>query len=233
MAKTLARTTASRAAKRFFSTTSTATAPTPSPSHLLSRRSTPAISHAVGFASSMTRFTAVRTRMDRSGGGSYSPLKSGSNFSDRPPTEMAPLFPGCDYEHWLIVMDKPGGENATKQKMIDCYVQTLAKILNSEEEAKSKIYNVSCERYFGFGCEIDEETSNKLEGLPGVLFVLPDSYVDQEYKDYGAELFVNGEVVQRPPERQRRITELTTQRSSDKPKYHDRTRYVRRRENMR
>ncbi|GKD09016.1 multiple organellar RNA editing factor 2, chloroplastic-like protein, partial [Tanacetum coccineum] len=35
--------------------------------------------------------------------------------------------------------------------------------LLSEEEAKKKIYNVSCERYFGFGCEIDEETSNKLE----------------------------------------------------------------------
>lgn len=34
----------------------------------------------------------------------------------------------------------------------------------SEEESKQKIYNVSCERYFGFGCEIDEETSNKLEG---------------------------------------------------------------------
>uniref|UniRef100_A0A0A8ZV37 MORF/ORRM1/DAG-like MORF domain-containing protein n=1 Tax=Arundo donax TaxID=35708 RepID=A0A0A8ZV37_ARUDO len=42
---------------------------------------------------------------------------------------MAPLFPGCDYEHWLIVMDKPGGEGATKQQMIDCYVQTLAKVL--------------------------------------------------------------------------------------------------------
>ncbi|XP_010461113.1 PREDICTED: multiple organellar RNA editing factor 5, mitochondrial [Camelina sativa] len=229
MAKTLARSTASRIAKRFFST-SGATAP--SPSYLLSRRSTAAISHAVGFVSSLNRFTTVRTRMDRSGG-SYSPLKSGSNFSDRPPTEMAPLFPGCDYEHWLIVMDKPGGENATKQQMIDCYVQTLAKILGSEEEAKKKIYNVSCERYFGFGCEIDEETSNKLEGLPGVLFILPDSYVDQENKDYGAELFENGEIVQRPPERQRKITELTTQRSSDKPKYHDRTRYARRRENMR
>ncbi|EOA36239.1 hypothetical protein CARUB_v10010207mg [Capsella rubella] len=229
MAKTLARSTASRITKRFFST-SGATAP--SPSYLLSRRSTAAISHAVGFVSSLNRFTTVRTRMDRSGG-SYSPLKSGSNFSDRPPTEMAPLFPGCDYEHWLIVMDKPGGENATKQQMIDCYVQTLAKILGSEEEAKKKIYNVSCERYFGFGCAIDEETSNKLEGLPGVLFILPDSYVDQEHQDYGAELFVNGEIVQRPPERQRKITELTTQRSSDKPKYHDRTRYARRRENMR
>jgi hypothetical protein len=89
--------------------------------------------------------------------------------------------------------------------------------LISEVEAKKKIYNVSCERYFGFGCEIDEETSNKLEGLffsfvaihflvemficiycfihflliglPGVLFVLPDSYVDPEYKDYGGKSF--------------------------------------------
>ncbi|KAK8585757.1 hypothetical protein V6N13_050729 [Hibiscus sabdariffa] len=116
--------------------------------------------------------------------------------------------------------------------MIDCYIKTLAKVVGSEEEAKKKIYNVSCERYFGFGCEIDEETSNKLEGLPGVLFVLPDSYVDPENKDYGAELFVNGEIVQRSPERQRRV-EPQPQRAQDRPRYNDRTRYVRRRENMR
>ncbi|XP_062233746.1 multiple organellar RNA editing factor 2, chloroplastic-like [Phragmites australis] len=168
----------------------------------------------------------------RPGGDGYSPMRSGGGGGDRAPTEMAPLFPGCDYEHWLIVMDKPGGEGATKQQMIDCYIQTLAKVLGSEEEAKKKIYNVSCERYFGFGCEIDEETSNKLEGLPGVLFVLPDSYVDPEYKDYGAELFVNGEIVQRPPERQRRV-EPVPQRASDRPRYNDRTRYARRRENQR
>ncbi|KAJ4776868.1 multiple organellar RNA editing factor [Rhynchospora pubera] len=144
----------------------------------------------------------------------------GPNLS---PSEMAPLFPGCDYEHWLIVMDKPGGENATKQQMIECYVQTLAKVLGSEEEAKKKIYNVSCERYFGFGCEIDEETSNKLEGLPGVLFVLPDSYVDPEYKDYGAELLLNGEIVQRTPERQRRV-EIQPQRNQDRPRYNNRRR---------
>ena len=41
----------------------------------------------------------------------------------------------------------------------------VVSFVSSEEEAKQKIYNVSCERYFGFGCEIDEETSNKLEGL--------------------------------------------------------------------
>ncbi|KAG2574468.1 hypothetical protein PVAP13_7KG328500 [Panicum virgatum] len=140
-------------------------------------------------------FSSVRAPWQRGGVGSvrcmarrpdssYSPLRSGQG-GDRAPTEMAPLFPGCDYEHWLIVMDKPGGEGATKQQMIDCYIQTLAQVVGSEEEAKKRIYNVSCERYFGFGCEIDEETSNKLEGLPGVLFVLPDSYVDAENKDYG------------------------------------------------
>ncbi|KAF8651529.1 hypothetical protein HU200_063349 [Digitaria exilis] len=185
-------------------------------------------------------FSSARPPRQRGGAGSvrcmarrpdsYSPLRSGQG-GDRAPTEMAPLFPGCDYEHWLIVMDKPGGEGATKQQMIDCYIQTLAQVVGSEEEAKKRIYNVSCERYFGFGCEIDEETSNKLEGLPGVLFVLPDSYVDAENKDYGAELFVNGEIVQRSPERQRRV-EPVPQRAQDRPRYSDRTRYVKRRENQ-
>lgn len=41
----------------------------------------------------------------------------------------------------------------------------------SEEEAKKKIYNVSCERYFGFGCEIDEETSQKLEGMYSIRLI--------------------------------------------------------------
>ncbi|KAK8571923.1 hypothetical protein V6N12_027991 [Hibiscus sabdariffa] len=217
--------------KRLVSSKSITCSP-PIPSLRFSRRFTP-LSHAVRcLPLAATRFTSIRCRVNRSGNSAYSPLNSGSNFSDRPPTEMAPLFPGCDYEHWLIVMDKPGGEGATKQEMIDCYIQTLAKVVGSEEEAKKKIYNVSCERYFGFGCEIDEETSNKLEGLPGVLFVLPDSYVDPENKDYGAELFVNGEIVQRSPERQRRV-EPQPQRAQDRPRYNDRTRYVRRRENMR
>uniref|UniRef100_A0A2P2K0R5 Uncharacterized protein n=1 Tax=Rhizophora mucronata TaxID=61149 RepID=A0A2P2K0R5_RHIMU len=47
-----------------------------------------------------------------------------------------------------------------------------------------------------------------------------------------AELFVNGEIVQRPPERQRRV-EPQPQRANDRPRYNDRTRYVRRRENTR
>ncbi|GFP82945.1 dag protein chloroplastic [Phtheirospermum japonicum] len=223
--------TASLLPKRFFSSTVSKPPPLPGLDRLrisTSRYAVPALSHSLRVISPI-RVNQVRCRVNRSGS-SYSPLNSGSNFNDRPPTEMAPLFPGCDYEHWLIVMDKPGGEGATKQQMIDCYIQTLAKVLGSEEEAKKKIYNVSCERYFGFGCAIDEETSNKLEGEPGVLFVLPDSYVDAENKDYGAELFVNGEIVQRSPERQRRV-EPVPQRAQDRPRYNDRTRYVRRRDN--
>ncbi|KAF5185366.1 Multiple organellar rna editing factor 5 protein [Thalictrum thalictroides] len=232
MAATLVRSLISKQARfvptRFLSSSSSISKPPSFPLFSL-RRSPSILSHAV--RSVPPSITTIRNRVDRPGGTSYSPLNSGSNFSDRPPTEMAPLFPGCDYEHWLIVMDKPGGEGADKQQMIDCYVQTLAKVLGSEEEAKKKIYNVSCERYFGFGCEIDEETSNKLEGLPGVLFVLPDSYVDAENKDYGAELYVNGEIVQRSPERQRRV-EPVPPRNQDRPRYNDRTRYVRRRENQ-
>ncbi|KAG9439306.1 hypothetical protein H6P81_019471 [Aristolochia fimbriata] len=225
---TSARSASHLVTRRLFAAVTAAGTGASSPAYARGAPAVPSLLHAARLAS---RFGAVRFRVNRAG--SDSPYNSGSGFgSDRPPTEMAPLFPGCDYNHWLIVMDKPGGEGATKQQMIDCYIQTLAKILGSEEEAKKKIYNVSCERYFGFGCEIDEETSNKLEGLPGVLFVLPDSYVDAENKDYGAELFVNGEIVQRSPERQRRV-EPVPQSSRDRPRYNDRTRYVRRRENQR
>lgn len=110
---------------------STITHPPPIPTTLfLSRRPPLApLSSAAIPSTAATRFTSIRCRVNRSGNSAYSPLNSGSNFSDRPPTEMAPLFPGCDYEHWLIVMDKPGGEGATKQQMIDCYIQTLAKIV--------------------------------------------------------------------------------------------------------
>lgn len=115
--------------RRLFSSSTTLTHPPSPPSLILCRRSLPPLSHAVRSIPSASRLTSSRCHVNRSGNSSYSPLNSNSNFSDRPPTEMAPLFPGCDYEHWLIVMDKPGGEGATKQQMIDCYIQTLAKVV--------------------------------------------------------------------------------------------------------
>ncbi|WZZ39848.1 multiple organellar RNA editing factor 6, mitochondrial-like [Brassica napus] len=232
MANTLSRSTASRVANRFFSTSKSLA---PSPSNLISHRSSQTLFHAVGFNPSSSTLDdilqtqKIRPRVVHRSSERHSPRKSRSKFSCRPPTtEISPLPSGCDYKHWLIVIDKPGGEYASKEQMIGCYVQTLAKIVGSKEEAKRNIYNVSCEKYFAFGCEIDEETSNRLKGIPGVRYVLPDSYVDPEYKDYGGELFLNGEVVPRPPERQRRIVRFMTPIL----RYNDRTRNVRGRESM-
>ncbi|GMN53359.1 hypothetical protein TIFTF001_022495 [Ficus carica] len=208
MAQTLARAMASATArcptlslllpKRLLSAT-TATAFTKPPSVpilILGRRTQTPLSRAAKvLAIPATRFAAIRCQANRSG--NYSPLNSGSNFSDRPPTEMAPLFPGCDYNHWLIVMDKPGGEGATKQQMIDCYIQTMAKVVGRMKVAN---FGLNLIVYFNFSTT-------------------------------PSELLVNGEIVQRSPERQRRV-EPQPQRAQDRPRYNDRTRYVRRRENV-
>lgn len=81
------------------------------------------------------RFNPVRNMVQEPGADSsnLATKSAKGSGSDRSPAEMAPLFPGCDYEHWLIVMDKPGGEKATKQQMIDCYIQTLAKVVGRYE----------------------------------------------------------------------------------------------------
>ena len=69
-----------------------------------------------------------------------------------------------------------------------------------------------------------------------LLFIIL-SFLIQEYLRFSwsclfsAELFVNGEIVQRSPERQRRV-EPVPQRAQDRPRYSDRTRYVKRRENQ-
>ncbi|CAL1413588.1 unnamed protein product [Linum trigynum] len=209
MAQTLARssrhlTISSLIPKRLISSSSAITRP-PSPTTLLfPRRPLLPISPAARsvIPVSPPRFTAIRCLVNSAG-----------NLSERPPAaEMAQLYPGCDRKHWLVVFDrKPDGEGATKQQMIDRYIKTLASILYSEENAKKKIYSVSCEGYFGFGCEIDEVDANRLKEWHkdrNIRFVLPDAYVDPEYKDYGGELFVNGEIVARSPERERRVRQL-------------------------
>ncbi|CAI0627379.1 unnamed protein product [Linum tenue] len=208
MAQTLARSSrhlpiSSLITKRLISSSSSSaiTRP-PSPTTLLfSRRPLLPISPAARsvIPVSPPRLTAIRCLVNSAG-----------NLSERPPAaEMAQLYPGCDRKHWLVVFGgKPGGEGVTKQQMIDRYIK-------AEENAKKKIYSVSCEGYFGFGCEIDEVDANRLEEWhkqmplnPNIRFVLPDAYVDPEYRDYGGELFVNGEIVARSPERERRVRQL-------------------------
>ncbi|XP_018825743.1 multiple organellar RNA editing factor 3, mitochondrial-like [Juglans regia] len=164
----------------------------------------------------------IPTRSKTSGSG-YSPLNDPSpNWSNRPPKETI-LLDGCDYEHWLIVMEFPADPKPSEEEMINSYVKTLANVVGSEEEAKNKIYSVCTTTYTGFGALISEELSYKVKGLPGVLWVLPDSYLDVPNKDYGGDLFINGGVIRRP-----QYTDMRPQATRSRP----RPRYDRRRETM-
>ncbi|KAL5701066.1 Multiple organellar RNA editing factor 3 [Ranunculus cassubicifolius] len=172
----------------------------------------------------------IPTRPKTSGSG-YSPLNDPSpNWSNRPPKETI-LLDGCDYEHWLIVLEFPNDPKPSPDEMINSYVKTLAAVLGSEEEARKKIYSVSTTTYTGFGCLISEEISNKLKSIPGVLWVLPDSYLDVPKKDYGGDLFVDGKVTRRP---QFDYTDRQYQGRRPRPRYDRRreTMQVERREPM-
>lgn len=67
------------------------------------------------------------------------------------------------------------------------------------EEAKKKIYACSTTTYNGFQVEVSEEVSEQFKGLPGVVFVLPDSYIDPVNKEYGGDKYINGTIIPRPP----------------------------------
>ncbi|KAF9609822.1 hypothetical protein IFM89_018676 [Coptis chinensis] len=77
----------------------------------------------------------------------------------------------------LCLVPRHGGSSSKEGRCAMCsYVRTLATIVGSEEEAERKIYRIECGgRLFGFGATIDEETANKLNGLPGVLNVFPEN----------------------------------------------------------
>ncbi|EXC23295.1 hypothetical protein L484_005245 [Morus notabilis] len=105
---------------------------------------------------------------------------------------------GCDFEHWLVIMRFPEDPKPSEDEMVDTYIKTLAAVVGSEEEAKKKIYSVSTTTFTGFGALVSRDLSQNLKGLPGVLWVLPDSYLDVPNKDYGGDLLVDGKVVPRP-----------------------------------
>ncbi|CAL5403059.1 unnamed protein product [Camellia sinensis] len=158
------------------------------------------------------------------------------NWSNRPPKETI-LLDGCDFEHWLVVVEKPEGE-PTRDEIIDSYIKTLAKVVGSEEEARMKIYSVSTRHYFAFGALVSEEVSYKIKELPGVRWVLPDSYLDVRNKDYGGEPFINGQAVPYDPKYHEEWVRNNARandrnRRNDRPRNFDRSRnFERRRENM-
>ncbi|XP_050206764.1 multiple organellar RNA editing factor 9, chloroplastic [Mercurialis annua] len=137
-------------------------------------------------------FTTRRVIMTRAAVESgYSAKRSNSNNENRETI----MLPGCDYNHWLIVMEFPKDPAPTREQMIDTYLSTLSTVLGSMEEAKKNMYAFSTTTYTGFQCTVDEATSEKFKGLPGVLWVLPDSYIDVKNKDYGGDKYVNGEII--------------------------------------
>ncbi|KAG7600440.1 hypothetical protein ISN44_As06g045430 [Arabidopsis suecica] len=119
------------------------------------------------------------------------------NWSNKPPKETI-LLDGCDFEHWLVVMEKPEGD-LTRDEIIDYYIKTLAQVVGNEEEARMKIYSVSHKCYFAFGALVSEDLSYKIKELPKVRWVLPDSYLDVKSKNYGGEPFIDGKAVPYDP----------------------------------
>nr|CAB3477870.1 unnamed protein product [Digitaria exilis] len=109
----------------------------------------------------------------------------------RPPKETVAID-GCDFEHWLVVMEGPPGDRSNPDVSRD-------EIIDSDEKARKKIYSVSTRHYFAFGARISEELSHKLRELPKVLCVLPDSYLDVHNKEYVGEPFINGKAVPYDP----------------------------------
>ncbi|KMZ62807.1 hypothetical protein ZOSMA_440G00030 [Zostera marina] len=158
------------------------------------------------------------------------------NWSNRPPKETI-LLDGCDFEHWLVVVDAPD-PNLTRDEIIQSYIATLGKVLPSDEDPKFKIYSVSTKHYFAFGALVSEELSYKLKEIPGVRWVLPDSYLDVKNKDYGGEPVINGEAVPYDPKYHEEWVRNNARanernRRNDRPRNNDRSRnFERRRENM-
>ncbi|KAF4394616.1 DAG protein, chloroplastic [Cannabis sativa] len=140
---------------------------------------------------SSTRSATPKLAVRAANDADYSSRRSNKNNEQRETI----MLPGCDYNHWLIVMEFPKDPAPTREQMIETYLNTLATVLGSMEEAKKNMYAFSTTTYTGFQCTVSEETSEKFKGLPGVLWVLPDSYIDVKNKDYGGDKYVNGEII--------------------------------------
>jgi len=61
------------------------------------------------------------------------------------------------------------------------------------------MYAFSTTTYIGFQAVMTEDMSEKFRGLPGVVFILPDSYLYPETKEYGGDKYDNGVITPRPP----------------------------------
>lgn len=74
-------------------------------------------------ATHLSRIPLVKAASDNN---DFSARRSNSNSNEPRETIM---LPGCDYNHWLIVMEFPKDPAPTREQMIDTYLQTLATVL--------------------------------------------------------------------------------------------------------
>ncbi|CAH8333608.1 unnamed protein product [Eruca vesicaria subsp. sativa] len=106
---------------------------------------------------------------------------------------------GCDFNHWLITMDFPKENPPSRDEMISIFEQTCAKGLGlSLEEAKKKIYAICTTSYQGFQAVMSIGEVEKFRDLPGVQYIIPDSYVDVENKVYGGDKYEDGVITPGP-----------------------------------
>ncbi|AEE84263.1 multiple organellar RNA editing factor [Arabidopsis thaliana] len=158
----------------------------------------PSVSAAVLKRSVIGRSTEVATRAPARlfSTRQYKLYKEGDEI-----TEDTVLFEGCDYNHWLITMDFSKEETPkSPEEMVAAYEETCAQGLGiSVEEAKQRMYACSTTTYQGFQAIMTEQESEKFKDLPGVVFILPDSYIDPQNKEYGGDKYENGVITHRPP----------------------------------
>ncbi|KAK9146109.1 hypothetical protein Sjap_006012 [Stephania japonica] len=212
--KTLTLTSSLLKTYRFLSSTSTTTT-----------TAATKISNAIGLQSPRLRpHLMVQSHWFRSTSFARSSSRSYNNNDNDKISPDTILFEGCDYNHWLITMEFPKDPAPTAEEMVETYVQTLAKVVGSVEEAKKRMYACSTTTYIGFQAVMTEEMSEKFRDLPGVVFILPDSYIDPVNKEYGGDKYINGTIIPRPPPvqygRQGRYGDRN--RNYDRPRY-DRT----------
>jgi len=71
---------------------------------------------------------------------------SSPNWSNRPPKETI-LLDGCDFEHWLVVMEPPPGDagnpDITRDEIIDGYIKTLAQVVGRYQSPDPFLYLVA------------------------------------------------------------------------------------------
>ncbi|KAF9589867.1 hypothetical protein IFM89_028802 [Coptis chinensis] len=94
-------------------------------------------------------------------------------------------------DRWLVGLKISGIEFLTEQQLFDFYVDVLASVLPipSKEEARKKIYLVSCERPFGFGAKIDADSAYELNYRADRFFLVEDHYYGARNKDPSRNAF--------------------------------------------